>query len=391
MLKILVIGHLPIDLGNIRGGVEAVIFNMLEGYHNSNIKVKIFSLTHEVSKAEKIYFSNNISINYYPYGFTKSTKLGALLNGRRFLKKVINEFDPDIIHFQGNGSQLLLSLGLNSQKLVITPHGMLNEEYKYAAKFMTKVNLKLALYIESLLIKKFHNFIFIAYYAKKYFFYNYKYLNNPLVKFEVIPNPITQIFFTEPHYPNSIKNIIFIGSISPLKGLDLLLSAIANIKTKGYNISLTVVGGFKDDVYKKKIDSQIEKLNLSETVNFEGWQKQEKVYELLKNSDCFVLPSYQETLPVSIIEAMSMGKIVVSSNVGGCPEMIQNDVNGFLFKRGDIDDLTRVLFNIIKITNLITIAKNAHLTALNNYQSNKVAEKVIAFYQSLLINKISLK
>lgn len=385
MLKILVIGPLPLDLGNIKGGVEAVIFNMLEGYNGvNNIAVKIFSLTHETNKAIEVCFSNNISINYYPYGFTKSTKLGALLNGRRFLKKVIKEYNPDIIHFQGNGSQLLLSLGLNSKKLVITPHGMLKEEYRHAPKFIPRVNLMMAIGIESLFLKKFHNFIFIADYAKNYFFENYRYLNYPPCKFEVIPNPLNQLFFSEPLYPQRINNFIFIGSITPRKGLDLLLSAIAKVKTAGYNVTLAVVGGFYDDIYKKKIFSQIDKLNISEIVNFEGWQKQDRVLELLKNSDCLVLPSYQETLPVSILEALAMGKIVVSSDVGGCPEMIQNNVNGFLFNKGDVDDLTTVLLNIMINKNLTFIAKNAHSTAIDSYQSNKVTEKVIAFYQSLV-------
>lgn len=384
MLKILVIGPLPLDLGNIKGGVEAVIFNMLEGYNGvNNIAVKIFSLTHETNKALEVCFSNNISINYYPYGFTKSTKLGTLLNGRRFLKKAIKEYNPGIIHFQGNGSQLLLSLGLNSKKLVITPHGMLKEEYKHAQKFMTKVNYIMAIGIESLLIKKFHNFIFIADYAKNYFFENYSYLNYPPCKFEVIPNPLNQLFFSEPLYPKTINNLIFIGRIVPLKGLEILLSAITKVKTAGYNVKLAVVGGFDDDIYKKKIFTQIDKFNISEIVNFLGWQKTDKVFELLKNSDCLVLPSYQEILPVSILEAMAMGKIVVSSDVGGCPEMIQNNVNGFLFKKGDVNDLTTVLFNAMGHKNLTMIAKNAHSKAIEHYQTDKVTDKILAFYKSI--------
>ena len=273
MIKVLIIGNLPLLLGDIKGGVVSVIYNTLVGYSlNKELNVKVFSLTHDVKKLNSKYFSHNITIDYYPYGLIKSKKLGTLINGRKFLKRVIKEYKPDIIHFQGNGSIFLLSIGLETKNLLVTPHGMLKEEYKYAGDIMTKLNLLIAMRIESLLIKKFHNFIFIADYAKKYFFQTYKFLGPSNCKFEIIPNPLNQKFFTEPKFTEKFKNVIFVGGLTPRKGLDLLLSAIANIKTEIMNLSIIIVGGFYDRVYKEKIYTQIKKYNLSEMINLVGWK-----------------------------------------------------------------------------------------------------------------------
>ena len=82
-----------------------------------------------------------------------------------------------------------------------------------------------------------------------------------------------------------------------------------------------------------------------------------------------------------------MGKIVITSDTGGCPEMIQNNVNGFLFKKDNVENLATIFLNLLKNNNLKSISQNAHSTALDRYQSERVVGKIISFYKSILNNQ----
>lgn len=144
-MKVLIVGNLPLDTTQITGGVQSVIINLLEGFIENKIKVYVFSLNSELIKRERIEYSENIVIDYFPFGKIKSTKIENLFHGRKLLKKYIDEIKPDIIHFQGNGSNLLLAIGLRKDNLVVTPHAILREEYKHQATFRAKINHRLVI------------------------------------------------------------------------------------------------------------------------------------------------------------------------------------------------------------------------------------------------------
>ena len=74
---------------------------------------------------------------------------------------------------------------------------------------------------------------------------------------------------------------------------------------------------------------------LSSIVKFEGWVSGKKKIDLLNKADIFILPSYTEGLPISILEAMAYSVPVISTNVGGIPEVIKNEENGYILTPGD--------------------------------------------------------
>jgi glycosyltransferase involved in cell wall biosynthesis len=82
-------------------------------------------------------------------------------------------------------------------------------------------------------------------------------------------------------------------------------------------------------------------------VQFAGWVSGTKKAELLNKCDIYVLPSYNEGLPISILEAMSYGKPVISTNVGGIPEIVKPGFNGWLFQPGDRDALNGIILEVL--------------------------------------------
>jgi len=84
-------------------------------------------------------------------------------------------------------------------------------------------------------------------------------------------------------------------------------------------------------------------LGLGDAVEILGWVGGYRKNELLAAADIFVLPSYNESLPISLLEAMSWGVPVISTTVGGIPELIRDGTDGFLIEAADVPALTRAL------------------------------------------------
>lgn len=126
---------------------------------------------------------------------------------------------------------------------------------------------------------------------------------------------------------------LFLGEIGERKGVFDLLQAISEHKKelKG-SVELRIGGNKQEERLLKTISDN----KLSDFVRFEGFVSGEKKNYLLNWSDVFILPSYNEGLPISILEAMSYGMPIISTPVGGIPEVV-DDSNGILVMPGNVD------------------------------------------------------
>src|SRR5690606_40232854 len=103
--------------------------------------------------------------------------------------------------------------------------------------------------------------------------------------------------------------------------------------------------------------------------------------ELLTICDILVLPSYSEGLPMSILEAMSYGKTIISTSVGGIPEIVKEGENGFLVTPGDKRSLSEVLNKILGDRNLLDIMGNNSQNRIQPYLIYHVFEQLKSIYQ----------
>ncbi len=129
------------------------------------------------------------------------------------------------------------------------------------------------------------------------------------------------------NYPKRAEpiRILYIGRLASVKGISLLLNAVATVKNN-YNVCLTIVG---DGPEWEPLHRQTEAIGIEDVVSFAG--QQVNVIPYLENADIFVYPSvWEEVFGISIVEAMAFGLICIANHVGGTPEIIQDGVNGFL-------------------------------------------------------------
>ncbi len=153
----------------------------------------------------------------------------------------------------------------------------------------------------------------------------------PKANVVVLPNYVEVPKHIKASRKGSQINVLFLGLIGENKGVYNLLPAFAEAVKNVPQLFLRIGGDGEVD----KARALAHELGLESHVEFLGWVGGNEKNELLRDADIFVLPSYNEGLPVSLLEAMSWGIPVISTTVGGIPDLVEDHVNGYLISPGD--------------------------------------------------------
>jgi glycosyltransferase involved in cell wall biosynthesis len=141
-----------------------------------------------------------------------------------------------------------------------------------------------------------------------------------------------------------VQRILFLGNLSERKGVTDLLNALALPGFDRNRLEVILAGGGDVNAYQAKAAA----LNINGFVRFEGWADQKKVARLLSRADVLVLASYDEGLPLVILEALANGVAVVCSPVGEIPAVLTDDLNACFVKPGDVAGLAESLQRILR-------------------------------------------
>ncbi|WP_321413118.1 glycosyltransferase family 4 protein [uncultured Desulfobacter sp.] len=175
--------------------------------------------------------------------------------------------------------------------------------------------------------------------------------------------------------------ILFLGLIGDRKGIFDLLKVMVKLKKAGHRLKLYVGGN--GDV--NKLEQTIDSLNIRDMVAYKGWVTGKDKETLYLNSDLYVLPSYGEGMPMSILEAMSYGLPVISTDVGGIPDLIEDDKTGFLIEPGDLHGMFNKIEILIKDRKLRSrMGMNARKKIEKEYNFDANISKLDALYQTLI-------
>ena len=175
--------------------------------------------------------------------------------------------------------------------------------------------------------------------------------------------------------------LLYLGIIGQRKGVyDLLkvLSQDANYYRE--NLQLHIGGNCEEE----KIKSVISENGIGDFVTFEGFVKGEKKIEDLNWADLFILPSYNEGLPIAILEAMSYNMPIISTNVGGIPEVVKTDINGKLIEAGDLNAIKHSIDYYIENRHQIRVHGEGSKQLVSPFLPEVVFETLNSLYKSLL-------
>jgi len=321
----------------------------------------IITLTKELKKEGyevDIYFPKFKQANSYHY--VKENLPVTLLDGELFSESLLFEikkkkYDLLILHF-------------------FTPYTKYLKEYKrFVRKIMTVEHMSRPLWGKTLKRKmkdKCSYYLYSKYLDKSIHCCKYlqnedqkDYSKNTIEKSEVIYNGIdSRNILSVSSSKKSIK-IIAIGRLVEEKGFQHLIEAMNRMKDNTFEVNICGDGNYR---------KELEKIVDFKNITFHGFVS--NIDEMINKSDILILPSYQEAFPFVILEAMSRGKIVIATNVGGIPEIIIDKRNGFLIKANNTDDIIKIL-NYIKKNDVSVINKKALETVYEKFSFTKMINK----------------
>lgn len=179
-------------------------------------------------------------------------------------------------------------------------------------------------------------------------------------------------------------HLLFLGFIIEAKGIFDLAEVIKDHKAEWNGKLLLHVGGSHE---VERLRRFVHENGLDTLIQYEGWVSGDKKIELLNQMDAYILPSYVEGLPISILESLAYGKPVITTPVGGIPEVV-NENNGFLFSPGDRVTMYKIIQSIIDNPALLEKkACNAKIAVERNRPDN-IARILDNVYKQLLVKEI---
>ena len=176
-------------------------------------------------------------------------------------------------------------------------------------------------------------------------------------------------------------HLLFLGLIVEHKGIYDLLDVLSEHKAEFSGKLMLHIGGNGEVARLKR---EVSARGLEDIVFYEGWVDSAKKVELLNQCDVFILPSYVEGLPLSILEAMSYNMAIISTRVGGIPSLVNSGENGVLLEPGDKDALHKSLKTIVENKASLDKMRKDNSKEVVAYYPESVAKKLSLIYNSLI-------
>src|ERR1017187_6015062 len=176
--------------------------------------------------------------------------------------------------------------------------------------------------------------------------------------------------------------IICVGRLAPVKGLHLLIWAMAALVKEARHIRLRLAG---DGPERVALRQDVENRGLSDHVSFEGNVNQDKLLDLYRESDALVLSSFAEGLPVVLMEAMAMEIPCVATWVNGIPEIVTHETDGLLVPPGDPEALARAVARLMDNAEVRrTLGQRARLKILEKFDLRRNTEHLADVFRRRL-------
>jgi len=349
---------------NVPSGPSVVLFHLLRGISKHFARVYVVSTIQEDRKVVSPWFESFLPQNVYTlyvprletpqtiyYGLSENSRMQVGIMLEKILQKLSERHrNEELYLYLASDAFNLLSLSMSCRGedgfltgynvlfnmaplpiVVRSTKGLNTESIKSLMLSLAceYVDSTATLYIKKLLAHtKYQRHLYITY------------RNVDENKIIVFPHLIDRDLIIELSNLTTLKNrnargcrLIFVGRLVREKGLHILLKAFSKVIKKGHNVKLSIVGNGPLRVlvmrYKKR---------LGEKLVWYGKTRYPETTKIIANSDILVLPSLNELFGFVILEALSLGKRVIASHVGGIPEIL-SPKRGSLVAPGDVDSL----------------------------------------------------
>lgn len=372
------------------GGVGSYVYNLAtklpssQEVHILTIKRDIDDAYGKIIKKENIHIHNLVKIQEKDYFFYNARLQFALL---RKIKEYHKKYNFDVIHSHSGHLPHIFSQFQDVAPLVVTIHATVKgmrtnisdckniqaDTEKYMGFFSRIIEQG-----EKISFRKADFFLPVSQFTLQEIptLYHMDISN----KSEVVYNATDIDLFKPRDMERSSKPVItFIGRFYAIKGFDKYLHALLQLHVQGYQFIPLLVGRGKTEQIKQLLHQHFSEYILKDFVPYL------KIHEVYDQSDIIVVPSLYENFPGVVLEAMSSGKVVIASNVGGIPEVIEHGKNGFLFEKNNPTDLMEKIKAVLDGTyDIKQIQENARKTIIEHFDWSKKSERINQIYKEII-------
>lgn len=305
-----------------------------------------------------------LNVKYYSIPDITDKKPKTVADISMTLRKCVREEQITVIHTHHRMAAFYVSfLGLNKYRIFInTSHNTFNDKVR-----LTRFSYKNAHLIAcGEMVKK--NL------ADVYGFHNIAVIHNAVKPFE---GPIVKNSLITKLHEDGCIVIGNVGRLSEQKGFTYFIDAIPHIVEAHSNARFLIVGSGEDE---EKLKKQVSNLKLENAVFFMGFRKD--IQNLMSQMDFIVLSSLWEGLPLTPIEAFSVGKSVVATAVDGTTEIVQDGENGYLVPAKDSKALSIAINKAIEVDRT-KLEKTALETYYKDFSFDVFKDSIIQYYKKI--------
>lgn len=373
-IRVLMVTPFPEVEGQVVGGVAGVAYYLCKHLAEiEDIEVEVLVPDSDVEQLEQRELSG-IKVSYLPV--VKQHPVARVLAPKA--AELIGEFadqgDYDLVHIQAAPEW---STHIK-QPIVTTIHGINEQDmlFRGGNALKRKAIWPFIRFSEQRKRAKIDNLIVISPYVRTA-------IGDALTgRSWDIENPVREDFFKVERDVEE-NTIIFAGVVTARKNVARLVQAMALVKQSIPDAKLRIAGNLSDKDYADYCHTEVNRLDLTDNVEFLGSLSVEDMQEQLRRSQIMALTSLQETAPLSIEEAMAAGMPVVSSDICGMPYMIEDGVTGALVDPMDINSIAEGLVTALQLDLPKAAAVSAKI-ARKRFRGVVVAEQTAAAYREVL-------
>ena len=383
-LKVAVVGPYPADPNRVRGGIQAVVNNLVAGLAKfADLDVHV--VTVDFIGEEQLVPRSGVTVHLK----TANQSVSQLLfyrSERRWLTDTIANIQPDIIHVHGTNFYGCDASNWEAPT-IITVHGVLEEEAKLNFGELAKWQ-QLYRQIKGYFNQRFEQKTLST---AKYATVISPHINNFLADFAIDSDRIYPI--NNPTKESSFDNrdrtvpgrILFAGSITVRKGILTLLQAANLLQTKGVEFELHLAGGIEQQSYADILQNYMQEHQLESRVTFCGLLDNQQMKQAIEECQVLVLPSQAEVSPMIVQEAMAASKAVVATNVGGVPYLVEDGESGILVSFGDEVTLAEALSKLLGNPSLAkSMGDRGRILAEKNFRQSVICQQTRNLYYQIV-------
>lgn len=177
---------------------------------------------------------------------------------------------------------------------------------------------------------------------------------------------------------NGVVNILTVGRLDRMKGMPILVAAVAELRRRGQRVRLTVVGAGPS---QSRLEQEAADAGIADSVDFVGPIGQDRMPDFYAEADIFCLPSFAEGIPIVLMEAMASGVPVVASAITGIPELVEDGVSGFLVRVGRADLLADALAKLVADADLrARMGRTGRRRVERDYTIDRAARELLELF-----------